>query len=126
MRAPWLRSQAPTALPVNASSDDITTSFAAVRGAPSKDRASVERRTLLAIGGLLLGVWLAVVFAGSLTNAEHARAQAAEARQATQALRDRVSAGLDELATVQGAAFLAFQASAFACASFIQAARAES
>ena len=113
MRPPWLRSQAPAALPVTASSDDITTSFAAIRAAPSTDRASVERRTLLAIGGLLLGVWLAIVFAGSLSNADRARAQAAEARQATQLLRDRVSAGLDEIATVQGAAFLAFQASAY-------------
>ena len=87
-----------------------------VRGHPGNtlDRsASVERRTLLAIGGLLLGVWLAVVFAGSLGTADHARAQAAEARQATQLLRDRVSAGLDEIATVRGAAFLAFQASAY-------------
>jgi hypothetical protein len=58
-------------------------------------------------------VWLAVVFAGSLTNAERARAQAATARQATQALRDRVLAGQQEIATVQGPAFLAFQASAY-------------
>ena len=97
----------------DASGDHTKATSTAILVVPPPRWAHPERRTLTGIVGLLLGVWLAIVFAGSLTNAERGRAQAAEARQATQALRDRVLAGRQEIATLQGPAFLAFQAGAY-------------
>jgi cell division protein FtsB len=76
------------------------------------ERARLERRTVAAIAGLLATGWLAVVFAGVVSDASRLAARAADAQAENAALRSRVEAGRAETLIVQSPEFLDQQARA--------------
>ncbi len=73
----------------------------------------MERRTVAGVILLGLAIWIAVVFAGAMSQARSLEGQAAAARQDNEALRQKVAAGEQEIRFVQTAPFLSLQARAF-------------
>jgi hypothetical protein len=76
----------------------------------SMRRSRTERRSVLIAVGVVVGVWLILVFANALADASEQSARLAREQAVNDALQARVEAGAGEIATIQQRSFLDFLA----------------
>jgi len=92
---------------------DGTSHAGSARFGGSLRRTSIERRTALVAVGLVIAVWLLVVFAGALADASEQAARLAREQAVNDALTARVVAGSAEVVTIQERSFLEFMARSY-------------
>jgi cell division protein FtsB len=76
-------------------------------------RARLERRTILLVGGAVVGLWVLVVFANALADASQQTASLQKEQAVNASLEARVVAGEAEIERIVGPAFREFMARSY-------------